>query len=82
MDYNLYYLKGGYGAKDMKVSSMPEITTLEDWQKSGFDFHSVIADPMFVDSEHDNYTLKPESPAFKLGFKQIDVSRVGLLKKK
>lgn len=81
MDYNLFYYTLGRDAKDLKIKGVPEIETLYDWQKLGFDFHSVIADPLFVDAEHDNFTLKSESPAFKLGFKQIDVSKVGLLKK-
>ncbi|NLF68314.1 MAG: hypothetical protein GX575_04580 [Candidatus Anammoximicrobium sp.] len=55
-------------------------TTFADWQKRGFDRNSVIADPLFVDPAHDNYTLRSESPAFKLGFEPIDTSRVGLLR--
>ncbi len=52
--------------------------TFEDWQNLGFDTHSIVADPLFVDPENDDYSLRPESPAFKLGFKPIDISRVGL----
>jgi len=33
---------------------------------------------LFVDLENDDYSLKPESPAFKVGFKPIDLSQVGL----
>ena len=47
------------------------------WQKLGQDKASVIADPLFVDARHDDYRLKPESPALKLGFRQIPVSRIG-----
>ena len=46
-----------------------------------YDAGSIVADPMFVDFENHNYTLKPESPAFKLGFKPIDMSDVGIIKK-
>ncbi len=52
--------------------------TLEQWQAAGFDRHSVIADPLFVDASRFDFGLKVESPALKLGFKPIDVSRVGL----
>ena len=45
------------------------------------DTDSVFADPMFVDFENNDFRLKPESPAFKLGFKQIDMSDVGVIKK-
>jgi hypothetical protein len=38
-----------------------------------------FADPMFVDAANGDYHLKPESPALKLGFKNFDVRRAGLL---
>ena len=52
--------------------------TFKDWNNLGFDTHSVIADPLFMDPDNDNYTLRPDSPALKLGFKPIDLSGVGL----
>lgn len=74
-DYNLFFCKGG---GKMKITGIPEVETFEQWQRKGLDFHSVVADPLFVDPEHDNYMLKENSPAFKLGFQQIDVSSVGV----
>ena len=56
--------------------------TLSEWQKSGRDVHSVVADPMFADPEryHSlNFELKANSPALRLGFRQIDLSQVGPL---
>jgi hypothetical protein len=50
---------------------------LAEWQKMGFDTHSVFADPLFVDPQNDDYRLKPESPALKLGFQPIDASQIG-----
>jgi hypothetical protein len=50
--------------------------SFEDWKKRGYDNNSVYADPMFVDPEHFDFTLKPESPALKHGFEQIDLSNV------
>ena len=47
------------------------------WQEQGHDVHSVFADPLFVDPAHDNYALKPDSPALKLGFTPIDTSKIG-----
>ena len=52
-----------------------------DWQKMGYDTQSVIGDPLFVDPEHDDYRLKPESPAFAFRFQPIDVSKIGLTRK-
>ena len=51
---------------------------LEAWQKLGYDQHSVIADPLFVDAENNDYRLKPDSPAFKIGFKPFDYSEAGV----
>jgi hypothetical protein len=50
--------------------------TWEAWNALGLDTKSVFADPLFVDAAHDNYNLKPDSPAFKLGFVKLDLSRV------
>jgi parallel beta-helix repeat protein len=48
-----------------------------EWQQIGHDRGSMIADPLFVDPLNFNFRLRPESPAFKLGFQQIDTSTVG-----
>ena len=49
----------------------------ESWQAAGQDKHSLVADPRFVDAEHDDYRLRPDSPAWKLGFKPIPVEKIG-----
>ena len=70
LDYNIYY-------NPEKDSIMFMNWTFEEWQKRGNDVHSLIADPLFVNPYNYNFTLKPESPAFELGFRQIDMSTVG-----
>ena len=52
--------------------------SFEDWQDEGHDAHSLVADPLFVDVKRYDFRVKPGSPAFKLGFKDIDTSEVGL----
>jgi hypothetical protein len=47
------------------------------WQALGLDKDSLIADPLFVDPARHDYRLKPDSPAFKLGFEAFDLSQVG-----
>jgi parallel beta-helix repeat protein len=51
--------------------------TLQEWRKRGQDLNSILADPLFVDPDKGDFTLKPDSPALKLGFSPIDVSNVG-----
>lgn len=69
-DYNLYFREGGGPVQFMKYSP-------DQWRAKGLDEHSVIADPLFVDPARRDFRLKPDSPALKLGFKPIDLSRVG-----
>ena len=52
-------------------------TALSDWQKTGHDVHSAVADPLFVAPESHDFTLRPGSPALAHGFKPIDLSQVG-----
>jgi hypothetical protein len=52
--------------------------TLEQWRARGHDTNSIIADPFFVAPEKYDFRLKTNSPAFKLGFKLIDLSQVGV----
>jgi len=35
-------------------------------------------DPLFVDAKNLNFNLRPESPAYKLGFKKIPFDKIGL----
>ena len=74
-DYNVFFHTGG---KDLVNRGAPGFDSFEEWQKRGLDTHSIAADPLFVDPANDDYSLKPDSPALKLGFKPIDISKVGL----
>ena len=48
------------------------------WKTKGHDVGSIVADPLFVDPANDDFRLKPDSPALKLGFKPIDLGNTGL----
>jgi hypothetical protein len=70
-DHNLYWRTDGqplmfYGDE------------LAEWQTKGMDRHGLVADPQFVDPAHGDFSLKPGSPALKLGFQPIDASQIGL----
>lgn len=49
-----------------------------DWQNLGFDTHSIVWNPNFVNVSEGDYSLKTNSLAFRLGIKNIDISHVGL----
>lgn len=70
IDYNLYWDTSG---QEIDFAGL----SFEQWKDSGSDVHSMIAAPLFVNPENGDFTLKPESPAFKLGFRPIDLSDVG-----
>ena len=53
-------------------------TSFAEWQKRVNDEGSVFADPHFADWQNHDFTLSPESPALKLGFRPFDVSAAGI----
>jgi len=64
-DYNLYYdCRGPFNI--MKY-------TLDEWQAKGLDRNSIVADPIFRDPRHGDFTLDPASPAIALGFRPIEL---------
>jgi len=77
-DYNVYFCTENSAMEGDVIRGLPEVNTFEEWQQHGFDTHSIVGDPLFVDAANDDYSLKPDSPALKLGFKPIDISKVGL----
>ncbi|MGZ8921273.1 MAG: right-handed parallel beta-helix repeat-containing protein [Limisphaerales bacterium] len=74
MDRNLYF--------DTRHANSPDQikfagVTFEEWKKRGHDQNSLIVDPQFITPQKD-FRLKDNSPALKRGFKQIDLSKVGV----
>jgi len=51
---------------------------LAGWRHLGFDRNSVYGDPMFVDPTNNDFRVRPESPALKVGFKNFEMGRWGL----
>jgi hypothetical protein len=70
-DHNLYYLAGD------QPPTIRGIGSLDDWKKLGFDQHSLVADPLFIDARNGDYRLRLESPAFTLGFRPIPMEKIG-----
>jgi hypothetical protein len=53
--------------------------TFAEWQARGKDVHSLLADPLFTDPARGDFTLKPGSPAEKIGFVPFDWRKAGRL---
>eukprot|EP00026_Physarum_polycephalum_P003944 Phypoly_transcript_03961.p1 GENE.Phypoly_transcript_03961~~Phypoly_transcript_03961.p1 ORF type:complete len:520 (+),score=52.14 Phypoly_transcript_03961:650-2209(+) len=51
--------------------------SLKEWQATGEDQHSQIADPLFVNATAYNFALNPSSPALGMGFTEIDTKFIG-----
>lgn len=47
-------------------------------EQSGRDEHSIVADAMFVNPEAGDFTVKEESPALSLGFKNFPMDQFGV----
>ena len=51
---------------------------LDQWQALGFDRDSVFADPLFVDPARNDFRVRPESPALRLGFRNFEMGLWGI----
>ncbi|MGA9042149.1 MAG: right-handed parallel beta-helix repeat-containing protein [Terriglobales bacterium] len=54
---------------------------LAEWQGLGFDKDSVYGDPLFVDPASNDFRVRPESPALKVGFQNFEMRKWGLTEK-
>jgi hypothetical protein len=72
-DGNVYF--------DARTNSQPDAlrlgpTDLAKWRQRGHDQHSIVTDPLFVAPERNDFRLRKDSPALKMGFRPIDLSGV------
>jgi len=71
-DWNVYY-NPAIPADSVRIGKL----NFPQWQERGEDTHSVYADPKFVDPDHYDFRLQNDSPALAMGFKQIDITKIG-----
>ena len=72
LDRNLYWDAGG------KAPLFPGGLSFAQWQKKGFDRHSRVADPKFVNPARFDFRTQPDSAARAMGFHPIDTGKIGL----
>lgn len=71
LDGNLYWNAG-------RPITFPGGLSLEQWQdQRGHDKTSIIAAPLFLDAANDDYRLRDNSPAFRLGFEAFNPREAG-----
>ena len=73
MDWNLYF--------DARADAKPESlrlgpTDFEKWRERGHDRNSLVADPLFVAPEQNDFRLRGDSPALRMGFRAINLTGV------
>ena len=62
---------------DVGLFEVEKLDEWQSWQALGADRDSAVADPLFVDAARGDYRLRPESPAFKLGFQTLPLEQIG-----
>lgn len=87
MDHNLYFNTAGkppaFGFKQRSSDTgRPKRMTLSfaDWQALDVDKHALITDPGFVDLAGQDYRLRQDANARKLGFQEFPLDRFGTQK--
>lgn len=68
MDRNLYF--------DTRKSDHKTWEDFRSWQERGHDIYSLYPDPLCLNPHSGNSCLKPNSPALRMGFCQVDNAAV------
>ena len=71
----------GWG-KELDYNLFPNEESLLKAQLYNIEEHSAFGDPMFVDPENLDYSVKENSPALQLGFKNFPMDQFGVKKAK
>ncbi len=71
---NLYWNYAG-----LPVMFTAKSLSLEQWQQTGQEQGSIIADPLFENPAARDFRLKADSPARAMGFQPIDVATMGVV---
>jgi parallel beta-helix repeat protein len=77
-DYNIIYNED----ENYIVNGVPYVKTFSQWKnilENKYDQHSIISEPLFMDEEKGDYRLRYDSPAYRLGFIDINYEDIGLL---
>ena len=80
MDRNLYFnTRGNFVVARDNSNPVYDLPWAEFIEEMKIEQNSLVADPLFENECERNYALRENSPAFSLGFKRIDQTKIGLL---
>lgn len=72
VDWNTYYnLNSTFEKSFLENGDLTPKGNWSTWRNDGFDAHSVVADPLFMDALRGDFRLRDNSPAFDLGFNAL-----------
>ena len=75
-DHNLFYNNGAVPV----ITGVGDPMTFAEWQEKGFDQHSIVADPQFINPAEGDYRVQDDSPALALGFENFSMDDFGVTK--
>jgi len=79
-DFNIFYSAGNPAGSAAFVEELKKQAGAQKTASGKILRHqqTVSADPLFVDPAKKDFRLRPDSPAWKMGFKPIDMAGIGL----
>ena len=75
-DLNLFWDISGRELRCVEQTS-GRAYTLQQWRELGYDMFSIVADPKFRDLKNYDFSLLENSPAWSIGFKPLNLTKVG-----
>ncbi len=69
---------GTVSIDDVVITEAEPLDEWSAWQAEGWDQHSLVADPQFLNPDQDDFRLQPTSPAYRQGFKNIPFEKTGI----
>jgi len=81
-DFNVFWNAGGAVVLEIQAGPDQPLArrSLAEWQQAGYDRHSRIVDPQFIDLSNRDLRLARTSPARKVGFVPINAALIGVRK--